>query len=166
MIVVWPTSAAQGILIYIFSLSKWKSDLPGTLWWTQVVVSCVFLPLSCLKLLKWKAEERGHLSSEGFFFVNNRSRALDLYLMELCAASVSRTARGFKNHNYRPARPKPVVSFVNVCVSACLLPWLPTNPPQYMVCCNVILYFIKLKKTPTVFYKRVYIYSHEREGLP
>ena len=124
----------------------------------------VFKPQKLMTSYQHSTIKFRHHILKNCFFVNNRSRALDLYLMELCAASVSRTARGFKNHDYRPARPKPVVSFVDVCVSACLLPWLPPTP-SYMVCCNVILYFIKLKKTQTVFYKRVYIYSHEREIL-
>lgn len=108
------TSCIQVILNF-FSLSKRNFDLHGMLWWTQVVVSCVF-PQVVWCCWNGRLSRRGHLSSEGFFFVNNRSRALDLYLMELCAASVSRTARGFKNHNYRPSCLQPVVSFVTVSV--------------------------------------------------
>lgn len=115
IIVVQQTSCVQVILNIFFLLSKWNFDLPGTLGWTQVVVFFPSKLFDAVEMEGWS--RRGHLSSEGFFFVNNRSRALDLYLMELCAASVSRTAHGFRNHNYRPSRLQPVVSFVNVYVS-------------------------------------------------
>lgn len=40
--------------------------------------------------------------------------------MELCAASVSRTVRGFRNCNYRPSSLQPVVSFEPVCLCVCV----------------------------------------------
>lgn len=100
-------------------------------WDEHKLLSCVS-PAKLFDAVEMEGwSRRGHLSSEGFFFVNNRSRTLDVYLMELCAASVSRTVRGFRNCNYRPSSLQPVVSFkpvcmyvfVCLCVSLCVFEW-------------------------------------------
>lgn len=83
--------------------------------------------------------------------------------MELCAASVSRTARGLKNHNYRPFRPQPVVSFVNVhvCVCACNHGSPLTSP--HMLCLNAIFYFINFKNNIKLY---VFIWLHVVSCIP